>query len=311
MRKFILDCDPGVDDATALFLAFAAREQLDILGVTTVAGNVGIEKTTRNACVIREIAGREDVPIYSGCGQPLSVRHEKAEAFHGAEGLGDLPVFTPRKGPAPQHAVTFLADTLRSAAPQSVTIAITGPCTNLAAALAMEPRIVRGLAEIVIMGGARAEGGNITASAEYNIFADPHAAAAVIDAPVRKSVFGLDATHQVRHSAADIATLRTLGTRIGDCIAALFTFSNAMELKWNGLPDAPLHDPCTVAYLLNPELFGFRDCTIAVETHSALTLGHTQVEFREDYRGPFNARWATHADAPGVFALIRSMASAS
>ena len=309
MRKLILDCDPGVDDATALFLAFAARSELDLLGVTTVAGNVGIEKTTRNACMIREIAGRADVPVYSGCVQPLVLRPEKAEAFHGAEGLGDMPAFAPRKGAEHIHAVDFLVRTLQNAAPGSVTIAITGPCTNLAAALAMDAGIAQGIAEIAVMGGARSEGGNITASAEYNIFADPHAAAAVIDAPVRKTFFGLDATHQVRHSEAEVAAFRGLGSRAGATIAELFSFSNRMEMQWNGLAHAPLHDPCTIAYLLNPNLFLFRDCHIAVETKGSLTMGHTQVEFRKGYSGAFNAQWAESADAAGVFALIREKVS--
>jgi purine nucleosidase len=309
MRKLILDCDPGVDDATALFLAFAARNEIDLLGVTTVAGNVGIEKTTRNACAIRGIAGREDVPVFAGCAQPLAVRHEKAEEFHGADGLGDLRVSPPQKGSEDLHAVSFIVETLRAAPPRSVTIAITGPCTNLAAAFAMKPECARSIEEVVIMGGARSEGGNITASAEYNIYADPHAAAAVIDTPVKKTIFGLDCTHQVRHTESDIEGFRALGTRAGDTVADLFAFSNKMEIRWNGLPHAPLHDPCTVAYLLRPDLFQFRDCRIAVETQGALTMGHTQIEFRKDYRGPFNARWAVRADPDGVLALIRNKVS--
>lgn len=310
MRKLIIDCDPGVDDATALFLAFAARSEIEMLAVTTVAGNVGIEYTTRNACMIRELAGREDVPVYAGCAQPLAIRHEKAEEFHGVDGLGGMRPFSPRIGPERRHAVDFLIETLRAAEPRSVTMAITGPCTNLAAALAMDPLIVQGLEEIVIMGGARGEGGNITASAEFNIYADPHAAAAVVGAPVKKTVFGLDATHQVRHGGAEIAAFRNLGTRVGGVIADLFVYSNAMEKKWNGLDHAPLHDPCTVAYLLRSDLFQFRDCRIAVETQGALTMGHTQVEFRKDHAGPFNARWAVTANADGVFGLIRKMVAA-
>jgi purine nucleosidase len=305
MRKLILDCDPGVDDATALMLAFAARTELDLLGVTAVAGNVPLEKTVRNACAIREIAGREDVPVFAGCAQPLMLRPEKAEDFHGAGGLGTLKTPDPKLDPDPRNAVIFIVDTLLRAAPRSVTMAITGPCTNLAAALAIAPKIAEALAEVVIMGGARSEGGNITASAEYNIYADPHAAAAVVAAPFKKTFFGLDATHQVRHTAAHIAAMRAIGTPAALTVAELFEFSNGTEMRWNAIPHAPLHDPCTIAYLLQRDLFSFRDCRIAVETQGALTMGHTQVEFRENYKGPFNAQWAVAADGEGVLDLIR------
>jgi purine nucleosidase len=304
MRKILFDCDPGVDDATALFLAFAARDALDLVGITTVAGNASLEATTRNARIVRQMAGREDVPIYAGCASPLARTPILAEDFHGPNGLGPLPDFTPNRREEPGHAVPFIVETLRRSQARSVTIVLTGPGTNLAAALAMEPDIAPRIQEIAIMGGARREGGNITPSAEYNIFADPHAAAAVFACGAPLTVFGLDVTHQVRCWPLRIAAFQEAGGAVPRAIAALMSFSSAIERGTADEPGAPLHDPCPVAYLLKPDLFRFAPCHIAAETHGMLTFGHTAVDFREKASRPFNARWAHRVDAQGLFSLL-------
>ena len=307
MTKLIFDCDPGVDDAVALFMAFAARQDLELLAITTVAGNVGAELTARNAALIRQIAGRQDVPIYAGASGPLYRPPFDADAFHGPSGLGDLPLLEPTEGVAPGHAANIIADLVMDHAPGEVALAVTGPCTNLALAMRLRPEIVPRLGEVVVMGGARREGGNITASAEYNIWADPHAAEIVFSSGAQCVVMGLDVTHQVRSDPARTAAIAAIDTAAARATHNLLEFSNALERDIVGGTGAPIHDPCVIAYLLAPELFTLRPCQLQVETASPLTVGHTAVEFR--LRDPAAARilWATHADADGVFALLNDL----
>jgi purine nucleosidase len=303
----ILDCDPGVDDAVALMLAFKSPAQLNLLGVTTVAGNVGLDNTTRNACLLRQVAGRGDVPVYRGLGRPLVRDPVLADDFHGPEGLGDYPVFTPDQGEEDQSAIDFIVETLRTRPSGSVTLAVTGPLTNLATAFQHAPDIQGRVAQIVLMGGARSEGGNITASAEYNIYADPDAAAVVFASACPLVVIGLDATHQVRGTPERIARIQALDNPVAKLSADTLVFSNTLPGNMEGATGAPLHDPCVITYLLAPELFTLRPCSIRVETTSDLTRGHTAVEFRPDYWGvAYNAQWVTHIEADGVFALLET-----
>lgn len=303
-RRVIFDCDPGVDDGVALLLAFSAKTEIDLLGITTVAGNVSAELTARNACLIRDIAGRTDVPVFAGCTKPLLREPVEAGHFHGESGLGDLPIGTPNRGAAPEHAVDFIVRTLCDAAPESISVVITGPMTNIATALAREPRCLKSIKDFAIMGGARSEGGNITASAEYNIYADPHAAQAVFNAGPRVWAFGLDATHQVRATPARTAAISAIGSPIARAAAELIEFSNALPANGPRAQGSPLHDPCPVAWLLKPDLFEFRPCHVDVETESRLTLGHTAVEFRASAGRAQNVQWAVRAESEGVFSLI-------
>lgn len=301
-RQLIIDCDPGVDDAVALLIAFAAPEAFNILGVTTVAGNVNGTLTARNACVIREIAEREDVPVFAGAARPLVAEPIAAEHFHGETGLGDLAFSHPRRGPEATAAIQFLTETLSNSAPQSVVIAVTGPMTNLALALRSTPVIAEAIREIVVMGGARSEGGNITASAEYNIYADPHAAEIVFGSGLPIIALGLDVTHQVRTSPARMARLEALDNPRARAACDLLRFGEKVERTLAQRQGAPLHDPSVIAYLLAPHLFETKPCQIAVETASPLTRGHTAVEFR--LKAPSVVRWGVRADSDGVFDLI-------
>jgi len=296
----IIDGDPGVDDAVALLLAFASPE-LELLAVTTVAGNVSAELTARNARIVRQIAGREDVPVFAGAERPLTRAPIEAGHFHGESGLGRLALFEPAAPASPSHAAAAIVEAVMARPAGGVTVAAMGPMTNLALAVALEPRLAGRLKQVVAMGGARTEGGNITASAEYNVFADPHAAHVVLGAGVPVTMIGLDATHQVRATEARIAAIEGLGTRAARAAGELLRFSRDIERDLVGGVDAPLHDPCTIAFLLRPDLFDTRAARIAVETGSALTMGHTAVEFRSE--AP-NARWAVRADADGLFALL-------
>ncbi|MDX2235101.1 MAG: nucleoside hydrolase [Hyphomonadaceae bacterium] len=298
-RPIIIDCDPGVDDAVALLLAFAAPEALDILAVTTVAGNVSAALTARNACVIRALAGRPDVPVFAGCTRPMVRAPIEAEHFHGETGLGSLPFDEPAHGPAPEHAVNAIVR-LVTDAPAPVTLVVTGPCTNLAMAFLMAPALVDRIDEVVIMGGARSEGGNVTPSAEYNIFADPHAAHVVLTMARAVTVLSLDVTHQIRTTAARTAALARVGGPRALAAVSLLEFSSAATAAYGQGDGAPLHDPATIFWLLAPHLFVARPCRVDVEIAAPLTLGHTAV----DFQASGNARWVTHADADAIFAIL-------
>ncbi len=299
----ILDCDPGVDDAIAIFLAFGAAEELDLMAITTVGGNVGWELTARNARLLRELCGREETPVYPGAAAPLVAPPLAAAHFHGESGLGDLPMFEPQAPLARGLAADAIIKLVNARPPGTVSLAVTGPMTNVALAFRRDPSIASRLKQVVIMGGARREGGNITASAEYNIYADPHAAREVLASGCAAVMLGLDVTHQVRVTAERMARFERLTGKVGRAAAQLLEFSRRVELENDGLEDAPLHDPCTIAYVLAPHLFETRPAMIEVECASPLTRGHTAVEFRRV--DPERAvRWTVGVDAEAVFNLV-------
>ena len=301
-QALIIDCDPGVDDAVALMLAFGSPA-VELLAVTTVGGNVPLKKTTRNALMLRQIAGRDDVPVRPGADRPLRRKPAGAGEFHGEEGLGYMAPFVTAKGIADGHGVDAIIDNVMERPEKSVALAVLGPLTNLALALRKTPMLAKRLGPVAIMGGARSEGGNITASAEFNIWADPEAADEVLRSGCDVTLFGLDATHQVRATDARIAQLAAVGTPKADTAAAMMRFSQDVEKKIVGWDAPPVHDPCPIAWLIKPELFETAPCRIQVEIQSELTRGHTAVEFRVDAETAPH-RWATKADAQGVFDLI-------
>jgi purine nucleosidase len=265
----IFDCDPGVDDGVALLLAFAARDTLELLGVTTVAGNVSAELTARNAGLLREIASREDVPIYTGCERPLKRHPVEAGHFHGESGLGHLPLFEPRHSTETEHAIEWLIRTLLAAPDRSISLVATGPLTNIATALLREPSLVRAIREIAIMGGARSEGGNITASAEYNIYADPHAAQIVFASDVEIVAFGLDVTHQVRATPERIDSIARLGSPSAVATANLLTFATYLPANSPAAQGSPLRPL--------PDRLADRACAIRISTLSR--RGGNRIDF--------------------------------
>lgn len=283
-------------------MAFAA-EQIDLLAVTTVGGNVPATATARNACILRQIAGREDVPVFAGADRPLRREPAGAGEFHGEEGLGDLSPFATDKGVEDERAEDALIRLVMSRPQGEVTLILMGPMTNLALALRKEPALATHLKEVVAMGGARSEGGNITASAEFNIWADPDAAHEVLSSPARVVMLGLDATHQVRATEERIAAIEAIDNEPARTVAAMLRFSQRIERTIVGWHSAPLHDPCTVAYVMAPELFDVVPADIRVECDSDLTRGHTAVEFRVK---PEEARhlWAKGVRDREVFYLI-------
>jgi purine nucleosidase len=302
-RKVIFDCDPGVDDCIALMAALASPEDFEVLGISTVAGNVPLEVCTRNALALTALVGRDDVGVYAGCPRPMVEKAVAAAHIHGETGLGAARLPEPSHAASDVHAVDFIIDALRAADAGSVTLAPTGPLTNIAVALVKAPDIARGIKEIVLMGGARSEGGNITASAEFNMYADPHAARVVFQSGLPITAIGLDTTLQLRCTPGRHTALETMGNEAGAIAAQMIGHVNQIYGEIYGAEGAALHDPCVVAYLIAPELFETKPAFVEVETRAGLTRGHTSVDV---YAKPedANARWATKVDAEAVFALL-------
>ncbi len=303
-RKIIIDCDPGQDDAVNLLLAFAATDELEILGVTTVAGNVPLELTQRNARLICDIAGRDDVCVYAGCSRPLVRSLITAEKVHGRTGIDGIEITQPSRPLASAHAVDFIIDAALNATEGPVTLVPTGPLTNIAMAIVKQPSILDNVDQIVLMGGAMREGGNYSPSAEFNLLVDPHAAHVVFECGRPIVVFGLDVTHQLLATRERIDRIRALNNRAATATAGMLDFFTRHDTEKYKSDGAPLHDPCTVAYLLRPDLFEFRDCNISVEIHSELTMGHSAVDFWGVTGKGSNASWAHAVDAEGFYDLL-------
>ncbi|MEL6830471.1 MAG: nucleoside hydrolase [Pseudomonadota bacterium] len=305
-RKIILDCDPGQDDAIALFLAYASSDELDVLGVSSVAGNVGLEKTTRNARILSDLAGRTDIHVYAGCAAPLLNQIVSAEHVHGKEGIDGVELFDPKTPLSETHAVDFIIETLLAAEVDEITLVPTGPLTNIAVAIRQEPAILPKIREIVLMGGAKSVGGNVTPSAEFNIYFDPHAAHIVMSCGRPIAVFGLDVTHQLPTTAERLDRIKAIGSPAAQAAHGLLTFYGAAVANFLSLDGPPLHDPCTIAYLLDPTLFTMKPCNIRVETSSELTMGHTAVDLLGVTGLPVNAVWATRVDDEAFYDLLIS-----
>jgi len=303
MVPLIIDCDPGQDDAVALLLAMASPEELQLLGITTVAGNVSLDKTSRNARQICELAGQPQMGVYAGCPRPLLRPLETAEQVHGKTGIDGADLPEPQMPLGSQHAVPYLIEPLM-AAPEPVTLALLGPMTNLAVALVQQPRIVERIQRLVFMGGSAFEG-NVTPAAEFNILTDPHAAQIVLSAGIPEVVMlGLHVTQQVLSTPERIERIRALGTRVGQTVANLLTFYGNVDVERYGLPGGPLHDPCVIAYLLQPQLFELKPCYVEVETASPLNLGRTVVDRWGSSGRLANVQVAFGVDAQGFYHLL-------
>ena len=303
-QKIIIDTDPGQDDAVAILTALASPEELEVLGIVTVAGNVGLAQNSRNALKIVELSGRTGVPVYAGCDRPLRRPLVTAEYVHGDTGLDGPQLPEPRLALRPGHGVDFLVDTLLGHDPGTITLCTLGPLTNIATAMAKAPAILPRIRRIVMMGGGFFEGGNVTPAAEFNIYVDPEAADAVLRSGVPIVMAPLDLTHGMRSTPARLAALRGLGNRTGTAVAAMLDFSEEFDRRKYGWDGAPLHDPCVIAWLLRPELFEGRDINVAVETASELTLGMTVADYwRVTDRQP-NCHFLRSGDADGFYVLL-------
>ncbi|MEK1891132.1 MAG: nucleoside hydrolase [Phyllobacterium sp.] len=302
-RKIIIDTDPGQDDALAILMAFASPE-LDVLGITAVAGNVPLALTELNARKICELAGRSDAKVFAGADRPLLRPLITAEHVHGKTGLDgpELPLPTMRL--QEQHAVDFMIETLRREEPGSVTLCALGPLTNIAHVLIRAPELAPHIREIVLMGGGFFEGGNITPTAEFNIHVDPHAAQIVLQSGVPVTILPLDVTHKALSTAKRVDRFRAMGTRAGDACVELLEFFERFDEEKYGSDGGPLHDPNVIAYLLKPELYRGRTCNVTVDAANELTLGMTVVDWWGITDRPKNAYYIRDVDDEGFYDLL-------
>ena len=303
-RKIIIDTDPGQDDGVAILLALGSPAELEVLGVVAVAGNVPLPRTEVNARKILELAGRTDVPVFAGCARPMVRDLVTAEHVHGPTGLDGPSFREPTVALQDRHGVDFLVDALRAAQPGEVTLCSLGPLTDLAMALVKAPEIATGIREVVLMGGAYFEVGNITPAAEFNIYVDPEAADVVMRCGRPITMLPLDVTHTVLNTGDRLARFEALGNRCGVAAAEMLRFSETFDLKKYGWAGAPLHDPNVIAYLLDPTLYEGRTVNVAIETHGELTRGMTVVDYWGVTNRPANVRYMRSARAPAIYDLL-------
>jgi len=296
-ETIIIDTDPGQDDAVAILLALAARDRLDLPGITAVAGNVGVDLTTANALRIIELGGRGDIAVYRGADRPLLFPLDTAEFVCGADGLAGADIPQAASKPRGEHAADFIIRSLRAAPDKAVTLCPLGPLTNIALALRLAPDLTAKVRRIVLMGGAM-NLGNMTPAAEYNVYVDPHAAAIVFGANIPIVMMGLNLTHQAICSHDEVERIGKLGTATGRAIHGMLTRPRAARL---GTAGHPMHDPCVIAYLLWPELFEGRDCFVEVETSAGPLRGRTTIDWNGRLQRTPNALVMDKVDAPEMF----------
>lgn len=303
-RKIIIDTDPGQDDAVAILLALASPEEIDILGITAVAGNVPLDLTHKNARIVCELAGKADVKVYAGCDCPLGRALVTAEHVHGKTGLDGPDLPDPKMELQDGHAVDFIIETLRAEPAGTVTLCPLGPLTNIATAFQRAPDIVENVQEIVLMGGAYFEVGNITPTAEFNIYVDPEAADIVFKSGAPLVVMPLDVTHKALVTKPRNDAFRALDTAVGIAVAQMTDFFERFDKEKYGSTGAPLHDPCVTAYLIQPDLFSGRRVNVEIETGSELTMGMTVADWWGVTDRPANALFIGDLDADGFFSLL-------
>ena len=303
-RDIIIDTDPGQDDAAAILLALASPEEINVLGITAVAGNVPLPLTQKNARIVCELAGKVDIPVFAGCDRPISRKLVTAEHVHGKTGLDGPTLPDPVMALQDKHGVDFIIETLRSRPSGSVTLCPLGPLTNIGTALKRAPDIAGRIEEIILMGGAYFEVGNITPAAEFNIYVDPEAADIVFKSGVKITVMPLDVTHKALVTPARVKAMRAIGSVVGDAMADMIDFFERFDTDKYGTNGAPLHDPCVTAYLIKPELFSGRHINVEIETQSELTLGMTVADWWGVTTRAANATFMGDIDAQGFFDLL-------
>lgn len=302
-RPIIIDTDPGQDDAVAILIALASPDELDVLAINVVAGNVSLDKTVTNALALVELAGRSDVPVYRGAVRPMVKELVTAEYVHGPTGLDGADLPPPAIEAAPGHAVDRLVELLTSR-DGPTTVCTLGPLTNIALALVKEPGISSKIDQVVMMGGGFFEGGNTTPAAEFNIFVDPHAAHVVFTSGIPIVMMPLDVTHQALTTPDRLQRFRDLGTPAGDAVAGMLGFYDRHDKDKYGTEGGPLHDPTVIAYLLSPGLFDGRHVSVEIETAPGPTQGMTLVDWWGITDGEPNAMVMNEIDDHGFYDLL-------
>jgi purine nucleosidase len=305
-RPIIIDTDPSPDDAVAFLTAIASPDELEVLAITTVAGNVPVHLTSKNARKALELARRTDVPVYAGAAAPLLRPLVTAEIVHGKTGFDGYDLPDPATPLAAGFAPDAIVDLVMRRPRGEVTLCCLAPLTNIALAMAKEPRLAAHLREIVMMGGAFSEGGNITPAAEFNIYVDPEAAARVLACGAPITMIPLDCTHQALTTAPRLEKLRAVGTPVAEAFYHLLKFNKLFDEKKYGWEGGPLHDATVIAHLLAPEIFSGRKINIQVECSSALTLGMTIVDWWGVTGKTPNVQFLRDLNADAYFDLVIS-----
>lgn len=301
--RIIIDTDPGTDDAVAILIALAHFTDQEILGITTVAGNVGVKVGTKNALRILEHAGRNDIKVYEGESAPLERDLLTAEWVHGTDGLGGVPFPEPSKKEEQIDAVSFLKDSILNSE-EKVTICVLGPMTNIGKALLEKPEIVENIEQIVFMGGS-ATGGNTTPAAEFNILVDPEAADVVLHCGAKLVMMGLDVTHQAISTSERIQNISDTKTKTSELLVGLMSRLANLEIVKKKFPDGtPVHDAFVTAYLVDNSLTTGNLVNVEVETSSDLTLGQTVVDINEISERDKNVYWMNLVDDNKLFSII-------
>jgi purine nucleosidase len=303
-HSIIIDTDPGQDDALAILLALASPD-IEVLGITAVAGNVPLPLTEVNARKICELAGRPEIKVFAGASRPMLRSLITAEHVHGKTGLDGPILPEPKMALQKQFAPDFIIETLMSREAGTVTLCCLGPLTNIGLALVKEPRIASRIKRIVAMGGGWSEGGNITPAAEFNIYVDPQAARLVFQCGAPITLIPLDCTHKAIATRQRIEKFRAMKNNTGPAVAEMLDFFERFDIEKYGSEGGPLHDPCVVAWLLHPEMFSGKDVNVEIECESELTMGQTVVDWwRVTNRKP-NAHVVRGLDADGFYKLLK------
>ena len=301
-RKILLDCDPGHDDAVAMMLAWG-NPSIELLGVTTVGGNQTLDKVTRNALSVATVVGMHDVPIAAGCRRPLVRPVEIAPDVHGDSGLDGVELPEPAVELDPRHGVDLIIETIMSNEPGTVTLVPTGPLTNIAMAARKEPRIVERVQEVVLMGGGY-HVGNWSPVAEFNIKVDPEAAHIVFNEKWPIVMVGLDLTHQALATDEVAERIAAVPGSVSQFTLGLFTFFRKAYQDAQGFDFPPVHDPCTLAYLIDPTIVETVKVPVDVELNGSLTTGMTVADFRAPAPEDCHTKVATRLDAPRFWGLV-------
>ena len=301
-RKILLDCDPGHDDAVAMMLAWG-NPSIELLGVTTVGGNQTLDKVTRNALSVATVVGMHDVPIAAGCRLPLVRPVEIAPDVHGDSGLDGVELPEPAVELDPRHGVDLIIETIMSNEPGTVTLVPTGPLTNIAMAARKEPRIVERVQEVVLMGGGY-HVGNWSPVAEFNIKVDPEAAHIVFNEKWPIVMVGLDLTHQALATDEVAERIAAVAGSVSQFTLGLFTFFRKAYQDAQGFEFPPVHDPCTLAYLIDPTIVETVKVPLDVELNGSLTTGMTVADFRAPAPEDCHTKVATRLDAPRFWGLV-------
>jgi purine nucleosidase len=302
-KQVIIDTDPGPDDGVAILTALGSP-LIEVLGVCAVAGNVPLHHTVRNIRKILELAERPDIRAFAGAEAPLARPLFTAEYVHGKTGFDGYDLPEPTMPIQSQHAADFIVEEVMSRPPKTITICALAPLTNIASALERDERIAERIEQIVWMGGALSEGGNVTPAAEFNCYVDPEAAARVLSSGAQVVIMPLDVTHKAYVTADRIEHFRTIGNKVGPIFAELLTYAKQFDWQKYGADRAPMHDPTTIVWLLRPELFSGLHVNVEIETTSPLTTGMTVINWWGVTNRQKNAYVVRDVDTEGFYDVI-------